>query len=276
MNQRDYAFSDSDFHQLRNLVSEHTGISLSDAKKDLVYGRLSKRVRAHSMDSFADYANFLSQNPGDELEHFTNAITTNLTSFFREAHHFDFLQRQALNEIKQRNSHSKRIRIWSAGCSTGEEPYSIAVSLLESFPDLGNWDVKILATDLDTNCVQHARDGVYTEDRVTGIDANQLRRWFEKGSGALEGKVRVHKKLRELITFKSLNLMREWPMRGPFDIVFCRNVVIYFDKPTQQILFNRMADLMPAGTLLFLGHSESLHNVTDKFELLEKTIYRRV
>jgi chemotaxis protein methyltransferase CheR len=275
MSQREYAFSDTDFNRLRSLVSEHTGISLSDAKRDLVYGRLSKRLRAHGLTSFSAYAEFLSENLGDELQEFTNAITTNLTSFFREAHHFDYLRDHVFPELRARKPNNHRIRIWSAGCSTGEEPYSIAISVLESFPELKNWDVKILATDLDTNCVQHGSAGVYAQERVESMSQDRLRRWFRKGSGEFEGKVLVDEKLKELITFKQLNLMSEWPMRGPFDVIFCRNVVIYFDKSTQRMLFDRYAELVADDAHLFIGHSESLFNVTEKFKLLNKTIYRR-
>ncbi len=275
MSQREYAFTDADFKRLRHLVSEHTGISLSEAKRDLVYGRLSKRLRAHGLNSFSAYTDYLTSNPDTEFEEFTNAITTNLTSFFRESHHFDYLRESVLPELKNRNQGNRRIRIWSAGCSTGEEPYSIAISLMESFPELDNWDVRILATDLDTNCLQHAAAGIYGLERVETMSKDRLRRWFRKGRGELADKVQVDNKLKELITFKQLNLMGEWPMRGPFDIIFCRNVVIYFDKPTQRVLFDRYAKLASDDAHLFLGHSESLFNVTEKFKLIAKTVYRR-
>ena len=274
--QREYSFTDRDFERVRELVAEHTGINLTEAKKDLVYGRLSKRLRAHGLKSFSDYTDMVAAGSADEMEHFTNAITTNLTSFFREAHHFDYLENTILPELRKRNAARRRIRIWSAGCSTGEEPYSISMSVHDAFPELSSWDLKILATDLDSNCVQTAANGVYAADRIEGLSKARKKRWFQDGKDELQGQVMVDEKLKSIITFKQLNLMKQWPMRGPFDVIFCRNVVIYFDKSTQRVLFDRYAKLVPPGGHLILGHSESLHNVTDKFELFEKTIYRRV
>ncbi|TDJ66743.1 MAG: chemotaxis protein CheR [Proteobacteria bacterium] len=275
MNEREYAFSDGDFNRLRNLVADHTGISLSDAKKDLVYGRLSKRLRALGLTSFSTYADYVADDVGDEIENFTNAITTNLTSFFRESHHFEHLEKIVLPILKMSNAKSRRIRIWSAGCSTGEEPYSIAISVIEADPELANWDVKILATDLDSNCVRHAAVGIYDHERIESLPDERRCRWFRKGSGEFEGKVLVDHQLQDMITFKELNLMHDWPIRGPFDMIFCRNVIIYFDKATQRVLFKRFARLVADDAYLYLGHSESLFNVTEQFKLLERTIYRR-
>lgn len=275
MNAREYAFSDGDFNRLRNLVADHTGISLSDAKKDLVYGRLSKRLRALGLTSFSTYADHIADDVGDEIENFTNAITTNLTSFFRESHHFEHLEKIVLPALKISNAKSRRIRIWSAGCSTGEEPYSIAISVIEADPELANWDVKILATDLDSNCVRHAAAGIYDHERIESLPDERRCRWFRKGSGEFEGKVLVDHQLQDMITFKELNLMHDWPIRGPLDVIFCRNVIIYFDKATQRVLFKRFARLVADDAYLYLGHSESLFNVTEQFKLLERTIYRR-
>ncbi len=272
---REYDLSDAEFQRVRRLVSEATGISLSDAKRDLVYSRLSKRLRALAIDSFDGYCDFLEDEAG-EFEHFVNAITTNLTAFFREPHHFDYLAATILPELLERNRASRRLRIWSAGCSTGEEPYSIAITVRRVLPELANWDVRILATDLDSNCLARAAAGIYEEARVAGIDRHTLGRWFRRGRGEHEGKVRVQPELAQMIAFRHLNLMQAWPMRGLFDVIFCRNVVIYFDKPTQAALFARYADQITDGGHLFLGHSETLHSISDRFTLIGKTIYRKV
>lgn len=273
--EREFVFTDKDFRLIQNLVGRHTGISLSDAKRDLVYSRLARRLRALGMVHFKDYIHVLDDENEDELIQFTNAITTNLTSFFRENHHFEHLAKTALPEIMKRNAQSRRIRIWSAGCSTGEEPYSLAMTIRETVPATQGWDVKILATDLDSNVLERAQNGLYAEERVNGISKSRLRKYFMKGRGENSENVRVSPSLQELITFKQLNLMHEWPIKGPFDIIFCRNVVIYFDKPTQKILFERYANILHPEGYLYVGHSESLYRVTKKFELIGNTIYKQ-
>lgn len=271
-----YNFSDADFNSIRQLVSFHTGISLSDSKSELVYGRISKRLRALGLRSFGDYCELLNNNPGDELEHFSNAITTNLTSFFREQHHFECLAQKVVPMLMERYRKTGRLRIWSAGCSTGEEPYSLAITLSEAIPDINSRDIKILATDLDTNVVQTAGSGIYQEKRVEGLSEDRCRRWFRRGKGRHTGMVRVIPELQELITFRQLNLMKDWPMQGLFDVIFCRNVVIYFDKPTQRVLFDRFANVMRPESHLFIGHSETLSNISERFQLIDKTIYQRL
>lgn len=271
----EFEFSDRDFNTLRRLVSEHTGISLSDQKRDLLYSRLARRLRAKGLDSFREYCDLLENDPGGELEHFTNAITTNLTSFFREKHHFEYLEKDLVPALLEQYKVNRRLRIWSAGCSTGEEPYSLAITLREAIPDIDGRDIRILATDLDTEVVRTGANGIYRAERIEGLDQARIKRWFQRGKGTVDGKVKVSDALRKLITFRQLNLMHEWPMRGPFDVIFCRNVVIYFDKPTQQKLFDRFADIMRPQSHLFIGHSETLHNVSDRFQLVGKTIYRR-
>jgi len=270
-----FEFTDRDFNHLRKLVSTHAGISLSDHKRDLVYSRLSKRLRAHGLTRFRDYCTLLENDAGDELEQFTNAITTNLTSFFRENHHFEHLAQDVVPQLLERYRSTRRLRIWSAGCSTGEEPYSLAITLREAIPDIDNRDIRILASDLDTNVVQTAAAGIYRAERIEGLDKQRTKRWFQRGKGEHAGKVKVSEDLRKLITFRQLNLMQGWPMSGLFDVIFCRNVVIYFDKPTQQILFDRYANIMQPDSHLFIGHSETLHNVTGRFALIGKTIYRK-
>ncbi len=272
----EFEFSDRDFQRVRRIINEVAGISLADGKRELVYSRLSRRLRQRGLRRFEDYCDLLeTQDDTAELGEFVNALTTNLTSFFREPHHFEFLARELLPAlIRERGFGTRRLRVWSAGCSTGEEPYSIAMVLRETLPATG-WDVKILATDLDSNVLATAGQGIYELGRVKDLPEARLRRWFQKGRGAQAGWVRVAPALRELITFRRLNLMDDWPMRGAFDIVFCRNVVIYFDKPTQRVLFERFADQLVEQGHLFVGHSESLFKVTERFAPLGKTIYQR-
>lgn len=272
----DFQLSQAEFDRIRELVREHTGIALSEAKRQLVYGRLARRLRALKMDSFSDYIELLEQGEPVELEEFTNAVTTNLTSFFREPHHFEFLASDTLPEALKRNSGLRRLRIWCCAASTGEEPYSIAMVLREAQEKLHGWDVKLLATDLDSNVLAHGRRGVYGHDRFTGMAPKRVSRFFSEVQDGAERKLSATDELRNLITFKQLNLMHEWPMKGPFDAIFCRNVIIYFDKDTQRVLFERMATLQRPGDFLFLGHSESLYRVSDRYELIGRTIYRRL
>ncbi len=271
---REFEFTHKDFEFIRDLVGERTGIVLSDHKLDMVYGRLSRRLRKLNIQKFNDYLHLLKQDDETELVEFTNALTTNLTSFFREPHHFDFLKKEALPYfLKQRSNH--RLRVWSAGCSTGEEPYTIAMTLREAIPNMDKWDVKVLATDLDSNVVAKGKSGIYEESRLNGVTPERTKKWFRKGRGEQSENVKVSAQLQDLISFNQLNLMNEWPMRGPFDVIFCRNVVIYFSKDTQRILFNRFADVLADDGYLIVGHSESLHKVTDRFQLIGKTIYKK-
>lgn len=276
MSEREFKYTEKDFQCVRKLVIEHAGISLSDAKKDLVYSRLSKRIRTLGLSGFTEYCEFLQQGHEDELVNFVNAITTNLTSFFREKHHFEYLKNNVMPRLLRENANSKRIRIWSAGCSTGEEPYSLAITVREAMKGTHGWDVKILATDLDTNVIDKAKKGIYAKERVEGLDSSVVRKWFRKGSGAQSGFVKVAPELQELITFKQLNLMHQWPMKGKFDVIFCRNVVIYFDKPTQKVLFERYANILTGEGMLFIGHSETLFKVSTQFKLIGNTIYRKI
>ncbi len=274
---REFAFTDRDYEYLRNLVTTHTGISLGAHKRQLVYGRLTRRLRQLGLDSFEQYCQHVEEHLDEELAELVNAITTNLTAFFRENHHFDHLASSALPDIMSRNAATRRLRIWSAGCSTGEEPYSLAMTVAETCAaQLAVWDMRILATDIDTQVLARAAAGVYPEERIEGIPAARARRWFQRGNGPNAGKVKVKDALRSLVVFKRLNLMDEsWPMRGPFDAIFCRNVVIYFDKDTQRRLFDRYANLLAPCGYLYIGHSESLHHVSSRFRLIGRTIYQR-
>lgn len=273
---REFPMTDQDFNFIRTIARSHTGIELGDHKKEMIYSRIVRRIRALDLASFADYCDYLEQNTETELTPFINAITTNLTAFFREPHHFDFLGRTVLPELRKRHTSDRRLRIWSAGCSTGEEPYSIAMTLHQH---LGNerWDARILATDLDTNVLNHGRNGIYSRDRMNGMNEDLVRKYFQvqRGRNPDDDKFRAKECIRELIRFNQLNLLEPWPMKGPFDVIFCRNVVIYFSKDTQKILFDRYADILAPGGYLFIGHSESLHGVSRRFESLGRTIYRR-
>ncbi|WP_338109465.1 protein-glutamate O-methyltransferase [Pseudomaricurvus alkylphenolicus] len=271
--EREFPMSQRDFEHIKQVAYELTGIKLTDHKKNMIYSRLARRIRRRQLGSFRDYCDLISADGSDEITDFINAITTNLTSFFREEHHFDFLVQNVFPELLRHNQGSRRIRIWSAGCSTGEEPYSIAMCLREKMP-VESWDIRVLATDLDTDVVAHGKRGVYSADRIDGIVEDRKKRWFLRDSVGEE--VRVKDSLRNLITFKPLNLLQSWPMRGPFDVIFCRNVVIYFDKDTQRTLFDRYADLLAPGGYLFIGHSESLHKVTNRFVSRGRTIYQKV
>ncbi len=267
---------DSEYRQLRELILEITGIQLADNKQAMMRRRLSRRLQELGLDSFSEYCELLRSGDPAEREQFANAVTTNLTAFFRENHHFEYLANSLLPQLfEEAHRTGKKIRIWSAGCSTGEEPYSIAMLINELCPAPRSVDIRILATDLDSNALAHCKAGVYSLDRVEKIPAERLRRWFSRGKGRNEGLVRVKPELRELISFQRLNLMSAWPMKGPFDIIFCRNVIIYFDKPTQKQLIERYADILDCGGHLFVGHSESLMNMTERFTLLGKTIYRK-
>ena len=271
---REFAFGDEDFAALRKLVRELTGISLTEQKRELVYGRLSRRLRALKLDSFGEYRQLLATNAA-ELVHLCNAITTNLTAFFREQHHFVHLRDHILRPLASAPGGARRLRIWSAGCSTGEEPYSIAMSVLEALPDLSGWDIRILATDLDSDVLERARRGIYPAERVTGLDTTRLARFFSAHGESATPSYEVVPELRALISFRQLNLVHRLPMKGPLDIIFCRNTIIYFDKETQRDLFGRMAQLQRPGDLLFVGHSENLFKVSTDYTLVGRTIYRR-
>ncbi len=271
---REFPFTSKHFLSIRQLIHDHAGIQLSDAKRDMVYSRLVRRLRAHRLSGFNDYMQLLEDGRSGEMVHFINALTTNLTSFFREQHHFDYLRTTVFPSVEQRGS--RRIRIWSAGCSTGEEPYSIAMTAAEYFQDKPGWDIKIYATDLDTNVVGVGKQGVYDAERVKDLDPRYLQRWFLRGKGKFDGMVRVKPELQKMLEFSQLNLLRDWPQRDLFDVIFCRNVVIYFNKDTQRTLFHRFHSAMHPAAYLFIGHSESLHSVAVEFRLVGQTFHEMV
>ena len=272
--------TDKDFNFICEFVYQLTGIVLNENKREMVYRRLTRIVRDRNLHSFSDYCQLLREQGAQEKDYFINAITTNLTSFFREQHHFDYLATEELpklmaNKSVQANG-KKRLRIWSSASSTGEEPYSIAITILEAMRSvISDWDVKILATDIDSNVLATGKAGVYEHRRIENIKEGFKHKYFKRGCGENENNIRINKELSDLITFKKLNLLHEWPMKGPFDVIFCRNVIIYFDKPTQQELFARYYDLLAPGGLLMLGHSENLGAYQQHFDNVGRTIFRK-
>jgi len=268
---KEFLFTDRDFKEIATLVYNACGIVLGEHKREMVYSRIARRIRERKLTDFSTYLAYLNSHKDEEFDAFINALTTNLTSFFRESHHFDYLKKQLIPALLVQNKDSRRVRIWSAGCSTGEEPYSLAMALHELFPS--NWDVKILATDLDSNVLKKAHAGVYSAANVNGLDDALLKRWFLKSKDGESYKVKP--KLQQLISFKRLNLLQEWPMKGPFDLILCRNVVIYFDKDTKDLLFKRYAKILAPHGHLFLGHSETMGKEHTEFKNLGKTMYQK-
>lgn len=276
--QREFLFTDKDFNTLRLLVGKHAGINLTEAKRELVYGRLARRLRQLGLKSFDQYCELLQSGDDQEIEIFTNAITTNLTSFFREAHHFDFLRQELLPAWlkSEKNQDRSSFRIWCAGCSTGEEPYTIAMTVMEVLASQRKVKLRMLATDLDSKVLQTAVRGVYDIERIEKVERFRLKKWFMKGTGANQGKVKVSPKLQAAIRFQQHNMVHQAPPKGSsFDAVFCRNVVIYFDKLTQIKVLNRFADCLTPDGHLFVGHSESLFQKSDRFKLVSQSTYQR-
>ena len=269
--EREFEYSSTDFEHIRKLIYEHAGISLSSNKQDMVYGRLARRLRLHGMKRFSDYLSFLETGSIEEWEAFTNALTTNLTAFFREQHHFPILTEHLAARRGKRD-----LVLWCCAASTGEEPYSIAMTVAELFGSM-NVPVKILATDLDTGVLRHAQAGIYPKERVDKIPPALVARYFTNEPSLLAGSFRVRPELQRMVSFRQLNLLdKNWTVGGPIDAIFCRNVLIYFDKPTQATILKRFAPLMQDDGLLFIGHSESLFHVADTFHLRGKTVYERV
>jgi len=272
--------TDSNFLHIKEVAYQRTGIVLGDHKREMVYSRLARRCRALGADNFDQYIHILESDNSDELSHFVNSITTNLTSFFRESHHFDYMLETVLPEVFEANADTKRVRIWSAGCSTGEEPYSLAITLYKFLKKnvvrYKGWDVKILATDLDSNVLAHGKRGVYHISGTDGLSDEDRSEYFDELDQANGHELIAKDKIRNLITFNRLNLLHKWPMKGKFDVIFCRNVVIYFDKDTQKVLFDRYANLLKNPGYLMIGHSENLHRVTDRFKALGGTRYKKI
>ena len=265
---REFSFSTADFERVRKLIYQHAGISLSPVKQDMVYSRLARRLRATGKSSFADYLDALEKTGGDEWERFVNSLTTNLTSFFREPHHFPIFA-EHLRKLGTR----RPIRVWCSAASTGEEPYSIAITVAETFGSNAS-HVSIMASDLDTNVLATAQKGVYPIERVDKLSPERLRKFFLRGTGAQEGYVSVRPELKNMIQFQRINLLdQSYAVKGPLDVIFCRNVMIYFDKPTQYKILSRFAPLMQPDGLMFAGHSESFLHAADLFKSQGKTVY---
>ena len=267
--------TDGEFRQLRELIHRHTGIALSDHKRALVCARLARRLRHYQFTRYAQYYELLCQGDPDgaELKEMINAITTNKTDFFREAHHFQFLTEQVFPKLRQ--GKTRRLRLWSAAAATGEEAYSLAMTAREAFADSPDWDIKILATDIDTRVLAHAHEGVYTVEQASHIEPGLLRRYFLKGHGECENRVRAKPVLKTLLRFRQLNLLDEpWPMRAPFDVIFCRNVLIYFDKATQRRLLERLTTMLSPGGFLMLGHAEAVHGFDHLYRAVGHSIYQ--
>jgi len=252
----EFLFTEGDFRKIAAMVHGDAGIALHETKATLVYSRLAKRLRALGLASFQDYCALVAGADGvDERQKMLAALTTNVTRFFREPHHFDHLRDKVLPPLLAAAKAGGKIRIWSAACSSGQEPYSAAMTILSLAPDAANLDIKILATDIDPNMVADARTGIYAEGLLTGIPAEYLRRFTSSAAGR-PGSVQIAAEARALITFNELNLIGDWPMKGKFDAIFCRNVAIYFDDDTQARLWSRFAPLLPVGGRLYIGHSE--------------------
>lgn len=267
---RDFEFREADFTRIRALIYQHAGIHLNPSKQNMVYGRLVRRLRDTGVSSFEAYLNALEAHPqSGEWQQFVNALTTNLTSFFREEHHFPVLA-EHLRSLRN----EREIRIWCAAASTGEEPYSIAMTALET---LGfSASIRILASDIDTNVLATAKKGVYSIENMRNVSQERLRKFFQKGSGSNAGLARVRPEVARIVEFQQINLLAEnWPFRQPFHLVFCRNVMIYFDKPTQRRILEKMHRTLPQGGLLFVGHSENFVESRDLFHLRGKTVYEK-
>ncbi|CAM4419541.1 CheR family methyltransferase [Bordetella pseudohinzii] len=263
--ERQFDFRDADFSRVRSMIYARAGISLGAHKREMVYSRLARRLRALGVGDFGSYLNALQEDTGaPEWEEFVNALTTNLTAFFRESHHFPVLADFA-------RGRGGPVSIWCCAASTGEEPYSIAMTLAESGRGGGS---RVYSTDIDTHCLNRARAGVYAWERVAKLGDERLRRFFLRGKGANEGQVKVRPELAGMVVFETLNLLApSWPIQEKFDAIFCRNVMIYFDKPTQAKILRRFVPLLKPGGLLFAGHSENFTYISQDFRLRGQTVY---
>ena len=266
---REFQYTPGDFERVRRLLYQQAGINLSATKDQMVYSRLARRLRSLRLRSFADYFSYLEQHE-EEWQQFINALTTNLTAFFRENHHFEMLAAHV-----RKHAHERRpLRIWCSASSTGEEPYSLAMTMIEA---LGSFApaVEIIASDIDTGVLTIARTGIYPEDRIEQLEPARKKSFFLRGKGAQRGKVRVRPELQALVEFRQINLLDgNWGIEPGLDVIFCRNVMIYFDKATQNKILERMVHLLRPDGLFFAGHSESFVQATHLVKLIERTVYR--
>lgn len=269
-------FTDREFRFIADLVFKKSGIVLADHKKSMMFSRLARRVRELKLESFAAYCRHIQTREGEgEIGALINAMTTNLTRFFRENHHFEFLERMILPEFAARQGGETSLRIWSAGCSSGEEPYSIAMTLLGAGTAIRDQNAQILATDLDTNMVARGTAGLYPADAIQALSRRHRESFFTPVPGSPD-LYAASDMLRAMITFRPLNLHQEWPMTGPFDAIFCRNVMIYFDNPAKSRLVRRFIDILKPGGWLFVGHAETLAEHHSRLKLVGRTIYQRI
>lgn len=254
----DYSFTKNDLFFIAEIMKNEAGIILPESKASLVYSRLTKRIRKLGMSSFSDYCSYIKTPEGvEERKEMLAALTTNVTSFFREVHHFEHLQTKIIPDLIRRAKSGERIRVWSAACSSGQEAYSIALILLKLMPDANNYDIRILATDIDKNILSKACDGIYEQSLLSSVPGDLRVGTFKELDGQSD-LFQVNEKLRSLISFKQLNLIGEWPMKGKFQVIFCRNVVIYFDKETQDKLWLRLSSILDKNGILYVGHSERI------------------
>ncbi|CAJ49286.1 chemotaxis protein methyltransferase, partial [Bordetella avium 197N] len=265
--ERQFEFRDTDFARVRSMIHARAGISLGAHKREMAYSRLARRLRALGAHDFTAYLDDLERDASaPEWEDFVNALTTNLTAFFREAHHFPILAEFA-------RGRPGPVSVWCCAASTGEEPYSIAITLAEALGSKAG-NSRVYATDIDTNCLNRASSAIYAWERVAKISEERLRRYFLRGKGSHEGQVKVRPELSAMVEFASLNLLASsWPIQEKFDAIFCRNVMIYFDKPTQAKILRRFAPLLKPGGLLFAGHSENFTYISQDFRLRGQTVY---
>ncbi len=268
--------SERDFRRSRDIVYKHCGINLHAGKKELVRARLAKRLRLGNFKTFPEYIDHLfNDESGKEFSTMIDSISTNLTGFFREQPHFDFLKNTFLPLLleKKRNKRNFKIRAWSAGCSTGEEAYSMAITLNQAIAGKGQWDIKILASDISASVLETAKRGLYDTEKIEPVPLQQMKKYLVPHQKNNQKIFEANKILKDTVIFRYLNLMENWPITGPVDIIFCRNVMIYFDKPTQSRLISRFWDLLDSGGVLFTGHSESLTGIEHKFKYVQPTIY---
>jgi len=269
--------TDAEFEKISRLVYDQCGINLTDGKKELVKARLGKRIRTGQFKSFRDYYQYVLDDPsGQELLCLLDSISTNFTFFFREQKHFDYLQSELLPELMDRRwNNDRRLRFWSAGCSSGEEVYSIAMTLLETVDKPLIWNISILGTDISTKALKVAETGVFHKERVQSLPSGLVKKYFLKGDGNWQDYVKIKDRVKQFVQFRRVNLTEPFHFKEPFDCIFCRNVMIYFDKKTQTDLVNRFYDCLDNGGALLIGHSESLTGIRHRFNYLRPAVYRK-
>ena len=270
--QDEFEFTEAHFSKVKKDLYENAGILLEDHKKDMACNRLVRRLRALELNSYDSYFNYIEANP-NELRQFVNVLTANLSAFYQQQQHFDFIAETMLPRLRE--NRQQQIRGWSAGCGNGEEAYSIVMTLADSLLNIKDLDIKILATDVDASVLKAARFGVYDIDRISMLSRQSVHKYFMKGVGNRSGKVLIRPELQQLICFKYLNLMSDWPMKGQFDFIFCRNVMVYFNRDSQQKLIDKLGAMLKAGGYLFVGQAEQLVLEQQKFNLVATAVYQK-